>query len=88
MADIESLELQITSDAKGAKDGLDALITTLDTLKTKTNGGCGLSAIAKPLGKITAEAGKLKRLRHRFGRCRRIRLRDARKIGRRTYALG
>ena len=59
MADIESLELQITSDAKGAKDGLDALITTLDTLKTKTNGGCGLSAIAKPLGKITAEAGKL-----------------------------
>ena len=59
MADIESLELQITSDAKGAKAGLDALITTLDTLKTKTAGGCGLGAIAKPLGSIAAESGKL-----------------------------
>ena len=38
MADVESLELQITSDAKGAKDALDALIDTLDTLKTKTSG--------------------------------------------------
>lgn len=59
MADIDSLELQITSDVKSAKDGLDALIGTLDTLKTKTQGGLGLSAIANQLGRISAEASKL-----------------------------
>ena len=59
MADIDSLELQITSDVKSAKDGLDALIGTLDTLKTKTQGGLGLSAIASQLGRISAEASKL-----------------------------
>lgn len=59
MADVDSLELQITSDVKSAKDGLDALIGTLDTLKTKTQGGLGLSAIASQLGRISAEASKL-----------------------------
>ena len=59
MAEIESLELQITSDSKGAKDGLDALIATLDVLKTKTQGGCGLGAIATPVKKIAAAAGTL-----------------------------
>ena len=59
MADIESLELQITSDAKGAKDGLDALITTLDTLKLKTNGGVGLTSVANQVSKMAGAAGKL-----------------------------
>ena len=59
MADIESLELQITSDAKDAKAGLDALITTLDTLKTKTQGGCGLTTVANQVSKMAAAAGKL-----------------------------
>lgn len=59
MADIESLELQITSDAKNAKAGLDALIGTLDTLKLKTKGGVGLTAVANQLGKVATEAGKL-----------------------------
>ena len=70
MADIESLELQITGDARDAKAGLDALITTLDTLKLKTQGGCGLSAIATPIKNIAkasatltgAEGTKLKSL--------------------------
>ena len=59
MAEIESLELQITSSAKGAKDGLDALITTLDTLKIKTKGGAGLSSVANQVGKMAVAAGKL-----------------------------
>ena len=59
MADIESLELQITSDAKGAKDGLDALSTTLDTLKTKTKGGVGLTSVANQVSKMAVAAGKL-----------------------------
>ena len=60
MADVESLELRITGDSKSATDGLDALINTLDTLSTKTKGGMGLSTISKNIGKLAAEAGKLR----------------------------
>lgn len=61
MADVEldSLELQITSDAKNAQAGLDALIGTLDRLKQKTKGGVGLTAVANQVGRLAAEAGKL-----------------------------
>ena len=59
MADIESLELQITSNSKGAKDGLDALITTLDTLKIKTKGGAGLTSVANQVSKMAVAAGEL-----------------------------
>lgn len=59
MADIESLELQITSDSKSAKDGLDALIGTLDALKLKTKGGLGLTTVANQVSKMAAAAGKL-----------------------------
>ena len=59
MADIESLELRITSDSKAAKDGLDALIGTLDALKTKTLGGVGLTSIANQVSKMAIAAGKL-----------------------------
>lgn len=59
MDDIHSLELRITGDASDAKRGLDALITTLDVLQTKTNGGCGLRAISNQLGNIADNAKKL-----------------------------
>ena len=59
MADVESLELRITSDSKDAKAGLDALITTLDTLKTKTNGGLGLASVANQVGNLAKAAGTL-----------------------------
>ena len=49
MADVESLELQITGDATRAKKSLDDLIKTLDRLKTATKGGCGLGAVSKGL---------------------------------------
>ena len=58
-AEINSLELQITSDSKSAKDGLDALITTLDTLKQKTKGGAGLTSVANQVSKMAVAAGKL-----------------------------
>lgn len=59
MAEIESLELQISSNAKGAKDGLDALIDTLDRLKIKTKGGAGLTSVANQVSKMAVAAGKL-----------------------------
>ncbi len=59
MADIESLELRITSDSKDAKAGLDALITTLDTLKTKTKGGVGLTSVANQVSNLAKAAGTL-----------------------------
>ena len=52
MADVESLELQITGNATGAEKSLDALIKTLDRLKTATSGGCGLSAVANGLQQV------------------------------------
>ena len=59
MADVESLELQITGDASKAKAGLDALIGTLDTLKLKTKGGFGLTSIANQVSKMAKAAGEL-----------------------------
>lgn len=58
MADVESLELQITGNAQSARKSLDALCTTLDRLKKATAGGCGLDAVSKALGKVnSASAG-------------------------------
>ena len=54
MADVESLELQITGDAKGAKKSLDALCDTLDRLKQATSGGCGLLSVAKGLQAVNS----------------------------------
>lgn len=50
--DVDSLTLQITSDAKSATKGLDALITTLDRLKKATSGGSGLGKVSTELTKI------------------------------------
>jgi hypothetical protein len=53
MADVESLELQITGDARSAEQSIDSLINTLGRLKTAAQGGSGLRAIANPLQKIS-----------------------------------
>lgn len=52
MADVESLELQITGNAKSAKKSIDDLIRTLDKLEKATAGGCGLSAVTKEMDKL------------------------------------
>lgn len=57
MADVESLELQVTGDATYAKKSLDALIDTLGRLRKATSGGCGLSAVAKGLQQVN-DSGK------------------------------
>lgn len=58
MADVESLELQITGNVKSAQKSLDALIETLGRLKKATAGGCGLNAVATGLSKVSsASAG-------------------------------
>jgi phage-related protein len=52
MADVESLELQLTGDASKAKQSIDTLIDSLKELEKATAGGCGLSAVTKELGKM------------------------------------
>ena len=52
MADVESLELQITGNVKSAQKSINSLISTLDKLKQATSGGCGLGAVAKEMGKM------------------------------------
>ena len=59
MPDVESLELKIVGSSADAVKGLDALISTLGRLQTATAGGCGLSAIATPLNKISKIASSL-----------------------------
>lgn len=51
-AKVQSIELQIKGQAKGAKKSLDDLIETLGKLKQATKGGCGLSAVAEGLEKV------------------------------------
>ena len=52
MADVESLELQITGNVRSAKKSIDDLITTLDRLKQATSGGAGLGNVTKELEKF------------------------------------
>lgn len=52
MADVESLELRIKGNASGATKSINTLIKTLDRLEKATAGGCGLSAVAKEMGKL------------------------------------
>jgi hypothetical protein len=52
MADVESLELQITGNVQSAQKSINSLIETLDKLKRISAGGAGLSEINKELGKI------------------------------------
>lgn len=52
MADVESLELQLTGNATSAKKSIDDLIRTLEKLEKATAGGCGLSAVTKEMGKL------------------------------------
>lgn len=59
MADVESLELQITGDAQSAEKSIDSLIQTLGRLKTAAQGGSGLRAIANPLQKISTAVNSL-----------------------------
>ena len=59
MADVESLELKITSSAKDAERGLDALIGTLGRLRDVTKGGFGLTSIATSIEKIGKAANTL-----------------------------
>lgn len=53
MADVESLELQITGDARSAEQSINSLINTLDRLRAATAGGCGLSAVASGMGRVS-----------------------------------
>lgn len=52
MANVESLELQITGDATRAKKSIDDLIASLNKLKQATKGGCGLSSVSKEMQKV------------------------------------
>jgi hypothetical protein len=55
---IESLELQIQSNSKGAVSGVDALTQSLTKLKNATKGGMGLSAVAKGMTQMANTTNK------------------------------
>ena len=52
MPDIDNLSIQITSDAKSAVSGVDALASSLAKLKSATSGGLGLGSVAKNLSSL------------------------------------
>lgn len=56
---IETLELEIVSNSKGAQDGLDALTSSLTKLKNATKGGMGLAAVSKEVGGFRQNMDKL-----------------------------
>ena len=60
MTDVESLELQIKGNASGATRSLNTLIKTLEKLEKATEGGCGLSAVAKEMDKLQKANSKLR----------------------------
>lgn len=60
MADVESLELQITGNAKSAQKSIDTLIETLEKLKKATAGACGLDKVTGEMSKLSGEMGKIK----------------------------
>ena len=51
-ATIDSLEIQITNDSKQATNGIDALASSLQKLKTTAKGGAGLTATVNQLKKL------------------------------------
>ena len=59
MAEIDSLELKISSDSTNAVNGLDALSSTLDKLKSATKGGLGLTSVANQISKLSTSANSI-----------------------------
>lgn len=59
MAEIDSLELKITSDSTNAVKGLEALSATLDKLKSATKGGLGLTSVVNQVGKLSTAANSI-----------------------------
>ncbi len=49
---IEQLELEISSNSKGAIQGIDALTQSLTKLKNATKNGAGLSSVSKEMSKV------------------------------------
>ena len=58
---IETLELEIVSNSKSAKSGLEALTSSLNTLKNTTKGGLGLDAVSSELSGLGTALNKVKK---------------------------
>ena len=54
---IDTLQIELESNAKGAVSGIDALTVTLEKLKTATKGGVGLTAVTKQLTAMKTAMG-------------------------------
>ena len=59
MADIDSLSIQISTDATSAEKGLETLRNTLDRLKDITKGGLGLTSIANQVKRLSDSANNV-----------------------------
>lgn len=51
-AGIGSLSIQLNADATNASEGIESLVSTLNSLKSATKGGVGLTAVAKQLQRV------------------------------------
>ena len=58
-AELESLKLKVTGDAKTATASLDALANTLEKIGKATAGGCGLGSVASGLEKVDKANSKV-----------------------------
>lgn len=61
MADLDKLVVQIESDSSSAAQGIEALATSLGTLKRATEGGLGLTSVANQLEKVSGAVEKIGR---------------------------
>lgn len=59
MADIDSLSIQISTNATSAVSGLETLSVTLGKLRDATKGGLGLSSIANQVKKLSDSANSV-----------------------------
>ena len=59
---IDTLQIELESNAKGAVSGIDALTATLEKLKSATKGGAGLTAVAKELKSFEKASSSFKKI--------------------------
>ena len=56
---VESLELEIQTNSKGAVSGIDALTQSLAKLKNATKGGLGLTSVANQMKEVSAASNSI-----------------------------
>ena len=56
---IDSLSIQLNADATNASKGIESLVSTLNSLRSATKGGLGLTAVSKQLDSVATASNKI-----------------------------